>query len=382
LRGLDWFLLKTFLPLVIMGLLLFSVVWFAPETLLKLVQAALVGTLPWGEFFRLTFLYQPEVLLQSIPITALVASTLGMRRLSQDFELIALYNAGIGPMRLGVCLLLIALGLGGLLWALQEWVVPQTHPILAAKRIAYGLADAPKQNFVFYDRKEGASSGDSSLFVAAKASPAHCEAVYWLFFRPKATPEQDVLKTIHSSISRIIQAKEAHWNPSTQSWELKQGQVHEIDRQGVYRHSEAFQAQRVRGVPAMQSLIRYSQLDRSHLSAGQTQQYLRLLEAAQQVQELPFFRLRFAQKCLAPLTVIAFFILGCYLGPEPPRQRRSVSLLVAAACLFVYFVATPLLSQLALLTLIPVSVAAWLPLALALFMAYPLKRFLTPLLKG
>ncbi|MFN8615173.1 MAG: LptF/LptG family permease [Vampirovibrionales bacterium] len=76
-------------------LVLFTLLWLAPETLFRLTHALLDGRIGLNQFGELLLYTLPNILEQSIPLGALFAGIFTFRRLSTHYELVSLWNAGI-----------------------------------------------------------------------------------------------------------------------------------------------------------------------------------------------------------------------------------------------------------------------------------------------
>lgn len=372
LKQVDRFIMGDLLRMIGFGLLLFSLVWFAPETLFKLVQAKFANHVSWLEFFQLLGLYLPSILQQTFPMACLIASVYLFRKLSQSFELTALLSSGISWARLCKPLFLVGLLVVGLHFFTQEVLIPVTSPLLQTMLVKAQLKKSNDKNFVFFERQPNANHRLEKLILMGKARPDVAHDVFWFYFHPKESMSENeqrlgVQKAQRSSrIQAIIRAKTATWYEQQQAWKLEEGVEYELDKEGIYRNVTPFATQWIGGSPYANQLLQFASRDAASLSLPELSQYLRLLKRSDQNQEMPFYQVRWHQKFALPLSNLFLLFLGALLGHEPVRSRQATGLAMAAFVLFIYLVSIPIFTNLGILKLLPAWVAGWLPLTLAI----------------
>jgi lipopolysaccharide export system permease protein len=364
-KQLDAYLTSQLGLLVGFGLVLFSIIWFAPETLFKLIQALVEGRLGVLDFIKVVGLYLPELLSQAAPIAALLASVFLFRRLSQEFELVAFFTAGISSLRLLLPLSVVGLLLTGFHFFIQEAVLPYTHTPLLNLLYKAKIKEPTTNNFVFFEKQPGPEATLNKLLLAGEASPTELKHVFWLYFHPKAALAALPASAAQSRIHAILQAERATWQPSTQSWLLQNGVEYELDAEGIYRSVHPFTVQHVQGSAAAPKLLAYVGQEAGTLSLSQLGQLMGVLQASGQSQSLPFYKVRWHQKLAQPLSNWVLLLLGAVLGYEPARSRRLLSQGLAALVLFVYMVSIPVCTNLGILGVLAPVLAGWLPLVLA-----------------
>src|SRR5689334_12239165 len=94
---LDRYLCTQLLGIVLFAILLFSIIWLAPETLFNLTHYVLNGDINIGQACVMLLYHLPEVLQQTIPVAVLLGSIFLFQRLSQSYELVAFLASGISP---------------------------------------------------------------------------------------------------------------------------------------------------------------------------------------------------------------------------------------------------------------------------------------------
>ena len=128
-RRIDRYLLREGLPPLLFGLLLYSALAVVSVTIPRLQWV--IGT-PLGALGRWLLLQFPTAVVQTLPISQVLAVLLAFGRLASGRELLAMQTSAIPLGRVAASFL--ALGLAGVLVSLSfnEWVLPQTNARVGA----------------------------------------------------------------------------------------------------------------------------------------------------------------------------------------------------------------------------------------------------------
>ena len=352
------------------ALVVFTLLWIAPESLLETIQAGMAGQLTVVEGLQLLALQVPVVLLQAIPMSAMVGSLFVIRRLTVDFEWIAAQAAGLSQWRLLRPFLVVGCLLALLLVSLQEWVIPASEPYRQALQVELGLTERKPNYFVYLERANGHLSkfwllaNETGLLNHTQLSSSDALVLYY--------------GANGQTIRRILQSNGAEWDG--EHWQLSSGTEYELDEEGVYRQPHPFDHQTVSAPPGLPALMQVSAQPVKTMPLSSLVHYIRLLEEAQQEQNLGYAQMALHERWSRPLACIVLVLLGAWLGQEPPRARRSWGLTLGAAALFVYLISLPFTLQLGGLSLIPAWLAALLPLLLCVLVGWLVKQLLIPTL--
>jgi lipopolysaccharide export system permease protein len=358
----DRYLFGQLLLVVVFGVVLFSIIWLAPETLFKLIQQISAGKITLQQGFVMFAYNIPAVLPQSIPMAALIGSLFLFRRLSINTEWTAMVCSGISPQRLMLPVVLMGLILVGFYTWVQEAVLPQTSPKLEKLNNTSGLGRDKRGQFVFVEKT---NTGQLDKFILIGDTTPDVKTNNYrnlivLFYRNDVT-------TNSVQIQRIVRASQAHWDGA--QWQALNGVDYQLDTLGVYQQSAPFKHLAVKTSPLVEKLLSQSQAVPLDMSQRDLGRYVTLLQAGGQLQNLRFFQVRLSQKAALPLAGLVFIVLGALLGLAPARSNQNIGLTMGAAILFAYSVLMPLSSQLGSLGLLPVKLAAWLPLGVATILA-------------
>ncbi|WP_373531502.1 LptF/LptG family permease [Vampirovibrio sp.] len=353
---LDWYLGSQLFLIVLFAVVLFSIIWLAPETLFKLTQYVFGGQIsPW-QGLVMFLLHLPQVLPQTIPIAVLLGTIILFQRLSQNYELVALLASGISPARILAAVLWIGLLFGGFHAAVNEWVIPNTANWLEKYYTDAELKDVPDRNFLFVEKNHDKKL--SKFFLIGQIQKPELSDFIILYYTD--TPQAGV------QISRIIRANTGRWMPKSHQWELKDGIEYVLDEDGVYHDIRQFSQQQIRTDKYAAILLDYTQQNPMIMPWGQLRQYIRLMKEGGQLQDVPFFEVRVWQKWSAPVATIIFALLGALLGMERVRTNRVYGLLFGVIVVFFYSILVPFSGSFGSLDLIAPWLVAWIPLMAAI----------------
>ena len=97
---LDKFILSQVMGATLVCLILFIIVWIAPETLFKIIKKVLNDHIGLSMAVKLLILEIPKVLAKAIPVGILLGSIFTFDRLSKNSELSILRGIGISFNRI------------------------------------------------------------------------------------------------------------------------------------------------------------------------------------------------------------------------------------------------------------------------------------------
>ena len=360
---LDWYLGSQQLLIITFAVVLFSLIWLAPDTLFKLTQYVFSGNVSVPQA-GLMFLYHlPEVLQQTIPVAVLLGTVVLFQRLSQNYEIVALLASGVSPRRILRSVLWVGLLFGALHASVNEMILPQTAPRLEKAYVSHDLKDLPDRNFLFVEKNH--HNQLSKFFMIGQIQNPKLSDFIILYYAE--TPLHGV------QISRILRSKTGYWMPQSNQWDLQNGIEYVLNAEGVYSEIRQFQEQQIRTDKYAPILLQYSRLNPMAMPWGQLKQYIKLLKEGGQMQEVPYFQVRLWQKLAAPMATVIFALLGAILGMERVRTSRGYGLTYGALVIFVYSILVPFAGSFGSLDLLAPWLVAFIPLLVAVAVALGLQ---------
>jgi LPS export ABC transporter permease LptF/LPS export ABC transporter permease LptG len=353
LRLIDRYILREVFSHTLLGLVVFTFVFFVPQ-LVHLMDLVVRHTTSWSDVGLLFACTLPGMLSLTLPMGLLVGMMIGLGRLSTDSELIAMTALGMGPRRILVPVGLLALGFTALTAVLTIWIGPAamhtSHDLQS--RIASSQASFEVEPRVFDERFP-----NLVLYV----QDVSAVATRWHgVFLASTDPQQD---------SRLTLAEEAIViaDPEQGKLELhlRDGSVHQVNVGDPDHYALSAFGQRdwpiqvsstgdeQAPVPTVVEL-RTSDLIAGRLPDRVPDRQLELIQSRVELQR------RFA----FPAACIAFALIAIPIGARPRRGARAVGFLVTLLMVSAYYVLFTLGAGLARNGSLPAWIGIWLPNAL------------------
>ncbi|MGB6546513.1 MAG: LPS export ABC transporter permease LptF [Candidatus Acidiferrales bacterium] len=350
LRLIDRYILREVFSHTLLGLLVFTFVFFVPQ-LVHLMDLVVRHTTTWGDVGMLFLCTFPGILSFTLPIGLLVGMLIGLGRLSADSELIAMNALGMGRRRLLIPVGILAFAFVALTAVLTIWLGPvsvRTYRSLQS-RIVSSQASFEVEPRVFDERFP---------HLVLYVQDVSAVATRWRgVFLASTDPQQD---------SRLTLAEEAIViaDPEQGKLELhlRDGSVHQVDVDDPDHYALSAFGQRDWPIDAtgpdteQAPLPSLAELSTSALLAGQTSQRetdrgLARIEARVELQR------RFA----FPIACIAFALLAIPLASRPRRGGRAGGFLITLLLVSAYYVLFTLGAGLARNGVFPPWVGIWMP---------------------
>ncbi|MCS6266144.1 MAG: LptF/LptG family permease [Vampirovibrio sp.] len=368
---LERYLLVPLFLSIVACLALFTILWIAPEILLKLLQAFQAHKITLVELVQLLALQLPSVLVQSFPIATLIGCVFTIRRFSHDFELTALQALGVSFPQIVVRVLGLGVLLGGFLVFVQNSWLPWAGPQLQALYSQKNIKKPSSQSFVLpitsttVPINGGTPQLDELLSVGDLQSTALTDVILLKFYPNASTLTPSGSHT--STVQRLIQSASGTYADNN-TLILKQALIAEFSPDGTLA-SQRVQPEEVLSFPAeTQALLKFRATNPEFLKLNQLGQYQRLVERNSLPQAYEWLKARIMERYLNPLALLLLLVIGLLLGQEPPRSRTAKPFTYAAVVLFTYLVAQPMALQLSYLGELSGWVAGAIPFMVLLLL--------------
>ncbi len=357
---LDKFVLSQVFGATLVCLILFIIVWIAPETLFKVIKKVLNHEVTILIGFKLLILEIPKVLAKAIPVGILLGSIFTFDRLSKNSELSILRGIGISFNRIMLPVICFGAVLSVFCYIVNDKLVPIASNKLGESKgggshfvyIVENKDKTPKQNIIVSNFKPG--------------------VIYDIIVMNFSNEKYSDVTTFKS----IIFAPVAY--PRNDAWVIKDATKYDIDEDGIYHNVEKIdeykiltstnQAQEVYNL--MLNTTRKERVFTNH----QISKYAKLLKKANFSDEYRYFKAKLYQRYLHPLTCILFAIIGCLLGFAPPRSQRLIGFTIAVGMIFGYYITLPFFDLLAQKAVLPPFICAVLPIVLFIISIFVIKK--------
>lgn len=357
---LDKFILSQVLGATLVCLILFIIVWIAPETLFKIIKKILRDTYTPLYGLKVLILEIPKVLAKAIPVGILLGSIFTFDRLSKNSELSILRGIGLSFNRIMAPVIVLGVILSFFCYMVNDKLVPSAS------------------------QKLGESKGGGSHFVYIVENPDKSpkQNIIVSNFTPTQIFNITVMNFAHEKYTDATMFKSIIFAPlakkEDKSWMLYDVLMYEIDSDGIYKNvarkdkypilTQGNQAQEV-----FDLMLNNTRKERVFTN-NQISKYTKLLKRANFSDEYRYFKAKLYQRYLHPLTCILFAIIGCMLGFAPPRSQRLVGFTIAVGMIFGYYITLPFFDLLAQKAVLPPFIAASFPIILFIVSIYVIKK--------
>lgn len=354
---LDKYIFGQLLLLCLMCVLIFTIVWIAPEILLDVIALVAKGQLNLVEGF-LYLIYQiPEVFLYSIPAAAMIGVVFLFQRLSTSSELIAMMAGGIGFWRLSVPVLAVAVVLSTFFCFSQEVLLPNATTL--KKTMSYEKKIETKDPASGYvTLSENDTSGGLARFLLYVKTPKSNEnAVLDVGLE---TVNQDNKQQRY--VASMTTGKTAFFDTENSTLNLKKGTQYSLSSEGVYTEVVPFDEKKVKVPEVLEDLMQEAGKLPIQFSTLQLAQEIQRLSALGQAEDNRYLNVRFYQRFVQPLCILVLAVVAMFLGVEKHRSARLVGLGFGALLLVVFNIVNSASTTIGAIGLMPAVIAAVLPL--------------------
>ena len=357
---LDKFILSQVIGATLVCLILFIIVWIAPETLFKIIKKVLNEHIGLTMAVKLLILEIPKVLAKAIPVGILLGSIFTFDRLSKNSELSILRGIGISFNRIMLPVIYFGCILSIFCYMVNDKLVP-----IASQKL--GESRGGGSHFVYIVENQDKSPKQN--IIVSNFDP---ETIFDITVMNFAHEEYTDATTFESIVFAPVAKKQDN------CWMLKDVLIYQIDKNGIYKkiiHKDFYpilqeknQAQEV--FDLMLNTTRKERVFTNH----QISKYTKLLKKANFSDEYRYFKTKLYQRYLHPLTCILFAIIGCLLGFAPPRSQRLIGFTIAVGIIFGYYITLPFFDLLAQKGVLPSFVAAGFPIVLFIISIFIIKK--------
>ena len=357
---LDKFILSQVLGATLVCLILFIIVWIAPETLFKIIKKILNDVYTPMMGLKRLVLEIPQVLAKAIPVGILLGSIFTFDRLSKNSELSILRGIGLSFNRIMAPVIVLGVVLSFFCYTVNDKLVP-----IASQKL--GESRGGGSHFVYI--VENPDKTPKQNIIVSNFSPSEIFGITVMNFSHEKYSDATMFKS-------IIFAPIAHKQKNC--WMLEDALIYDIDDDGIYKKvsqkekypilTEKNQAQEV--FDLMLNNTRKERVFTNH----QISNYTKLLKRANFSDEYKYFKAKLYQRYLHPLTCILFAIIGCMLGFAPPRSQRLVGFTIAVGMIFGYYITLPFFDLLAQKSVLPPFIAAAFPIILFIISIFVIKK--------
>lgn len=330
----DRYIFEQVLVTTLVAILLFTVVWIAPEMLLNTIKKTLEGAYSVKTAILVLFYELPKILGKALPVGLLLGSLFTFDKLSKDFELTIFRVAGLSFWRILAPVLVLSLLVTAFCFVTYDKLIPFSTSKLVDIKREY----SPSQ--YIYTQKDEKNRPTLGV-VVSRFNYSKISNVVVLDFSNVDYPD------LHA-LSHIFVAKSA--SPYPDKWTLHDVVEYKISGDGIFEEIRTINEMNILSGKDAQNaykLMIYSLKKDTEIDNKDLWQYIKLLKQEDLQEEYRFMLNKYLQRFFHPFVCVLLATLGCLLGFSKPREQRLIGFTIAIGCIFLYYITLPFFDLLA-----------------------------------
>lgn len=330
----DRYMFKQVFLTSFVAILLFTIVWVAPEMLLNIIKGALAGEYGVKTAIYLFVCELPKILEKAFPVGLLLGSLFTFDKMSKDSELTIFRAVGMSFPRIVVPVVVM-----GFLFSLCSFLIGGHLTSKAEDKLMALRGNVISTQYIYTQKTK---SGYPLMAVVVSQSFAReLHGVIVLDF------SNDVYQDVHE-LSNIYSAETGY--AYDDRWELKNVTNYKISSDGIFQDPKHLDTMNVlNGESAKNAfmLLTYSSVKVRDINNKNLNKYVKLLKKERLTEEYKGMLNKYLQRFVQPFVCLLMGILGALLGFSKPREQRFIGMVIAIGMIFLYYVTLPLFDLLA-----------------------------------
>ena len=352
----DRYIFTQVLITTIVAILLFTIVWIAPEMLLNTIKKVLAGDYT-AKTGALILLYElPKILGKAFPVGLLLGSLFTFDKLSKDSELTIFRAVGMSFKRILAPLLVLSLIVTFLCFLTYDKWIPYSCQKLQEIRGSKTLTQ-----FIYTQKDE--NNNPTQAVIVSRFLNGKMSDVIVMDFANQIFNDLHGLENIMVAEHGVL-GKTQDGQPC---WKLNNIKSYDISNEGIFQIIKRFDNMEILvGEPAQNAytiMINSTKRDRD-INNKDLRNYVKLLKKENLDEDYRLMLNKYLQRFFHPFVCVLLAIMGCLLGFSKPREQKLVGFTIAIACIFVYYITLPFFDLLAEKGVLhPLITASFPPLA-------------------
>lgn len=331
------------------AILLFSVVWIAPEMLLKTIEKTLAGIYTPQIAIKVLLYEFPKILGKAFPVGLLLGSLFTFDKLSKDSELTIFRAVGLSFKRILAPVLFFSVIITVLCFITYDKLIPMAEN---------GLNEIKGKETVtqyIYTEKDENNVPKDYVIVSKYDNGEMQDIIYLDFGEKKYSDVHELTDIYHAKTGKPLEDK----------WVLSDISHYEISPEGIFEDvSETKSMEILKGKSAQNAhkLMVYATKRDREITNADLKSYLTLLKKEGLDEEYRTMLNKYFQRFFHPFVCVLLAILGVVLGFSKPREHRMFGFVIAIGCIFGYYITLPFFDLLAAKGVLPPLITALAPL--------------------
>jgi lipopolysaccharide export system permease protein len=331
---LDSYLITNLLDYFLLGVVVFTLLAFFSDTLLKFIRDIQSYGIPFNLMLTMVGLQLPKSIALVLPASAFLAVLMVFNQLNNQFEIIAFRMNGISLWRLAAPALALGLFCSVFGYWLNDFVVPWCS--LKTNQL--------KEQAL----RSGTLPANGSSFMMPKYDEKHnlTNLIYVNYYHGRKLGDTTILDLTSPNAMQIYQARSGVWDPN-EGWSLNNVNVYVVAKdkdQSSAGHLDSYIAKGLTNNPEKNEELETKRLNRQlGLDTNTEEQSFSQLWSATQKRESMGLKvarttyLRMWAKLTWPLSCLVIILSAIPLSIVPPRQGTNRGFIYAIIILFLFY---------------------------------------------
>lgn len=345
----DRYIFKQVAIATFVAILLFTVVWIAPEMLLNTIKDTLAGDYDLKTAVVILLCEIPLILGKAFPVGLLLGTLFTFDKLSKDFEVTIFRAVGLSFKRILAPVIVLSVIVTFLCFLTCDKLIP------AAEAQKMQIKDKHPTTQYIYTQKDANGAPEFAVIVSG--------------FRDKVMRDVIVLdfsKKIYSDVhqlSNIYSARRGYYKDTY--WRLTNIKQYDISNDGIFtaiEHVKSMDILKGESAKNAYTLMTYSTKREREITNSDLRKYIKLLKTEGLDEEYRYMLNKYLQRFFHPFVCILLAIMGTLLGFSKPREQRMIGFVIAIGSIFIYYITLPFFDLLAEKGVLPPIITAIFPL--------------------
>lgn len=330
------------------AILLFTVVWIAPEMLLNTIKKTLSGD--YGvKTAILVILYElPKILGKAFPVGLLLGSLFTFDKLSKDSELTIFRAVGLSFQRIIAPVLVLSLIVTWLCFVTGDKLIPYSVNKAGALKGGYISTQ------YIYTQKDKEEIPTKAVVVSKFSKDTMYNVIVLDFSKKQYTDVHQLQDIYYAKTGKNF----------NNYWRLYDITQYELSNDGIYIDINKIPEMDIlQGESAQNAftLMTYSVKKEREINNHDLHNYIKLLKKEGLDEEYRYMLNKYLQRFFHPFVCVLLAIMGALLGFSKPREQRLVGFTIAIGSIFLYYITLPFFDLLAEKGVLPPLVTAIFP---------------------
>ena len=330
------------------AILLFTVVWIAPEMLLNTIKKTLEGVYSAKTAILILFYELPKILGKAFPVGLLLGTLFTFDKLSKDSELTIFRAVGMSFFRILAPVFVLSLIVTAMCFVTYDKLIP-----LSCQKLMDIKGNRPVTQYIYTQKDEGGHP--KMAVVVSRFSMGDMSNVIVLDFSKKQYDDVHQLSEIY--VAKTGKCYNDHWD-------LKDLTEYKVNSDGIFQSIKKIKQMDILNGEAAQNaftLMSYSTKRDRDITNNDLKNYIELLKKESLTEEYRFMLNKYLQRFFHPFVCVLLAIMGTLLGFSKPREQRLVGFTIAIGCIFLYYITLPFFDLLAEKGILPPLITALFP---------------------